>query len=325
MRNHRITLAVLAALSAPPLSTPVRAATSLPSRQADPVLTEAGDAGFFPDGRGTVLYDQTQAEYPDDVLSFDANGSSAGFGVDTSYAADDFFIGDPAGWTVVEVDIDGTFRDMPGVMNVDFFPDVRGLPGPIPLCRYQNLENYPAPGQGTIRRFLIPFPTGCHLPPGKTWVSVYGYGRFTAQGGYLWGAFSPEAPLGNDAIWKNPLDGFGTGCAEWTPLSRCGFDASALGFLLLGTGTPTSFDEIFSNGFDSAGGYYSRPVLDAGFEQTSADGGSNPYWPGRDGNPSASEGGIFIDEVTVSDMTDTAASVDPRRTATHAHIVGKHG
>lgn len=293
MRNSPLALAILTALSAQTLLMP-RAS----SQQAGASVRETATAPS-PDGRGAVLYDQTQSEYPDSALSFDASGSTGGFGTDTSFAADDFFITDPNGWTVYEVDIDGTFNNTQGQMAVAFYPDVRGLPGSTAICSYRNIENYSAPGGNTIRRFLVPLPTGCHLPPGENWVSVYGSGRFTAQGGYYWGTFSPATPLGNEAVWKNPSDGFGIGCQDWTPLTECEFTTTALGFAILGDGIPTSFDEIFSNGFDSSTGVFVQPVLDPGFEHTSGDGESNPYWLSQDGNPSAPSGGtVFYSDVS---------------------------
>ncbi len=71
---------------------------------------------------------------------------------------------------------------------------------------------------------VIPL-TGLALPPGSYWLSIQAKGAHQ----WTWSAFHPPAH-GDEAVWRNPADGYGKGCTAYTPLSTCFFSTPASDF-----------------------------------------------------------------------------------------------
>jgi hypothetical protein len=146
----------------------------------------------------------------------------------TSRGADDFSV--PSGrWTVTVVVALGSLprRAKPiNSENVVFYHDRDGAPGSV-IARFNDIIPLD-PGSGRQR---IPLTSGVTLGAGTYWVSV----QVTKPYSYwLWKTTSDAN--GASAKWKNPLDGFGSGCTDWSDVGRCGVtEGPGFMFVLRGT------------------------------------------------------------------------------------------
>src|SRR4051812_40743499 len=154
-----------------------------------------------------VLYDQmTSPAAPGGVTSQDFEAANDTF---DGAAADDFVVPATHLWVVDEVDVAGEYNTSVGPaasFNVFFYAN--------------NGSNLP----GTLveQRLASPFTNGASanvtfapvsLTPGTYWVSVQARQDFATAGQWFWE--NRTAAVGNGAAWKNPGNGFGTGCTAF--------------------------------------------------------------------------------------------------------------
>ncbi len=180
----------------------------------------------------------------------------------TAEAADDFVIEDPAGWTITKVGIEHwdmwwPFSDPPP-MDVRFLPDAGGVPGSEDLCPESTFT--PTMWDTLEKRAQIALSPACTLPPGHYWMQF----RFRPESDLnmlYWGlqfvhsSQEPPAVQWHPPVWRNPGDGFFTGCVEWTALvpATCGLEdfpdmiPYGLVFMLAGQ---VGNDTIFATGFE---------------------------------------------------------------------------
>lgn len=141
-----------------------------------------------------------------------------------SEAADDFVV--PAGpdnWSVTQVFTPGAYTDG-GIMggpagpaasvDITFFADNAGLPGAA-VCSYSGL----VPGDST-GTFFTTLPTPCVLAPGTYWLGQRTNQDVLTAGQHFWSNRSVQSNAA--ALWRNPGDGFGTGCVTFTATTTCG-------------------------------------------------------------------------------------------------------
>jgi hypothetical protein len=193
-------------------------------------------------GPAVVLYDQYDNPDP-----FESATSSQVFGGDFSdfddQLADDFIVPASQNWSVSEVDVLG-YYDFGGgpadSVNVYFYLDSGSLPG-TPVITQTNLPYTGGNPEGSL---IIPT-APVALGPGHYWVSVQVNQDYETLGQWVW---ADRAAQSNDpAAWRNPRDGFGTGCLDWdTRGENCGGDPDSpdqvyrlLGTLTTTTTTPT--------------------------------------------------------------------------------------
>ena len=175
-------------------------------------LTTSGiGSGVASRGPGllAVLYDQTDNPGSNALSSQDFEAANDAY---DNQAADDFEI--PAGdgsWTIEEVFVAGAyFTGSTGPVpaaNVYFYADAGGLPG---------AELYSALGVTAVDSggsLTVTLPTPATLPAGRYWLSVQARMDFTAGG--QWGWFERTVLSGHASAWRNPGDGFGSGCTDW--------------------------------------------------------------------------------------------------------------
>jgi N-acetylneuraminic acid mutarotase len=160
----------------------------------------------------TTLYDQTSAALTGGVTSQDFE---AGFDQFDSTAADDFTI--PAGvlWSIQQVFVDGEYNGggpMPAV-NVVFYSDNSDLPSTV-QCSYTGMTAADVAGDLTIS-----LPSPCVLGAGKHWMSIQARLDYTTGGQWFWDNRTTAA--GATAAWRNPGNGFGTGCINWSRKMTC--------------------------------------------------------------------------------------------------------
>jgi hypothetical protein len=202
-----------------------------------PASTIAANPGIAIAGRGTasgartlppvrgntvVLYDQTDS-LTDGINSQDFEAANASF---SNQAADDFVVPAADGaWTIHAVHALGEYFNGPGPMpsvNVFFYADAGGLPGAV-VSSHAGVTTF-LDNAGTLTVDLSSAPVV--LPAGTYWVSVQARMDFTPGGQWFW--YSRTAQSGAAAAWRNPGNGFNTGCINWgTRGSACGISPGA--------------------------------------------------------------------------------------------------
>ena len=181
-------------------------------------------------GEGTrILFNQS-------LFFLGQNGSGAGAptqrlvppGAFDAEGADDFPIADPEGWTISEFNFElrlgdfGLFSTEPPVMDIRVYPDDNGQPGEQAVCTYNGISG----AMHGITLLRVPLPEPCVLSPGVYWVSLQ-----RSNGPLRWAAISPLPPPfvdGENARWRNPGDGFGTGCTDWSDIATCLVDGKPI-------------------------------------------------------------------------------------------------
>ena len=172
------------------------------SGQAQPIFNTPAGA--------TLLYDQTDAAAGNGVP---AQNFEVAYDAYDSDAADDFVV--PAGgWTVSSFNLGVTSTFTGAVTSqVTVYADAGGLPGAA-TCSYAaaatNLDGLVA---------TVTLPTTCALGAGTYWVGLAVNLDFAVGGQTFW---SNRTTLSNSsAVWRNPGDGFASGCTTFTPLLSC--------------------------------------------------------------------------------------------------------
>lgn len=171
-----------------------------------------------PSGAAVILYDQT--------TNPSANGApdqdfEAGFEIYDSEAADDFEVLETEGWTITQINTVGTTGTAGGstvdlTIHADSTIVTEGfnLPG-APVCSYTAIV--PSDSAGS---FQISLPTSCVVGPGRYWVAIQTNQAFGTNGQHFWSNRTTQS--NSPAVWRNPGDGFASGCTDWSPMTSCG-------------------------------------------------------------------------------------------------------
>lgn len=199
------TATVLAASAAGLVTTPATARTT----QWQPDLHGQAVQTMSATGRGRILYSQYNHDAGDGIVSDHLGRDNSDY---TSRGADDFTI-DSGSWTVREIDVIGRYRfdTLVTSENVAFYADRAGLPGAV-IARFNRVVGN-GDGNGS---FNIPLGNGVTLAAGHYWVSVQVNDK---EGFWVWQTTSRQH--GSPAAWKNPRDGFGTGCLDFANMQDC--------------------------------------------------------------------------------------------------------
>jgi len=133
-----------------------------------------------------------------------------------SQAADDFAVPTGQFWYVDRVEIMGTYigTGPAASVNVWFYADKAGLPKKM---IYEQREIPVA--LDVAGDLYVDLPVGAVLPAGTYWLSFQVNMSFASSGYWYWSARSMQT--GSAFAWRNPGDGYGTGCTEWTTGSGC--------------------------------------------------------------------------------------------------------
>lgn len=183
------------------------------------------------EGAGAVLFDQSANQTANGFVSqdfTDAGGTNDGL---DSMAADDFEV--PAGkvWMIDGIDVAGFFgAGAPGPVDtadIAFYSDAGSLPGAV-LCSYDDVV--PAAQAGGSLTLALPAP--CEVAEGRAWVSVQSALPLAPNGQWFWFEVSIQRFAG--FAWRNPNNGFATGCVDYTPAGSCGAADPDLAFVLRG-------------------------------------------------------------------------------------------
>ncbi len=168
-----------------------------------------------------ILYDQTDYASSENGL-FDQRVEDIYSAYD-SQAADDFVVTSPAGWdvdTVVTLGKQVPIGSAPTVLqhvHLSFHADLGGIPADSPDCDRPGLVDFDEEHGDLVVRLSQP----CHLPSGQWWlVQQVRQDLFVPGGGFhYWSARTQQSQ--HPAVWRNPVDFFGTGCVDWTPATLC--------------------------------------------------------------------------------------------------------
>ncbi len=182
--------------------------TSGPSGSPDAPRTYAGPLA--------VLYDQTDNPGANSITSQEFDAANSIF---DNQAADDFVVpASDGGWAVEEVYVAGVYFNGPGptpLVDVYFYEDSAGLPG-SQLYAYEDWAAF-SDAAGSLTVDLSSSPAV--LSPGTYWVSVRADMDFTPNG--QWGWTERTVQSNSPSTWRNPGDGFGTGCVDWSVRTGC--------------------------------------------------------------------------------------------------------
>ena len=165
-----------------------------------------------PNAPAVVLYDQTDNAAGNGAPAQDFE---AGFEAYDCDAADDFVVTDATGWDVDQVIIVGTQSSggSPTSVDVTFYADSATFPGAV-VCSYPGL----IPSGNTT--MTVTLPTVCELPQGTFWLGFQVNQAFNPTGQFFWSNRTTQT--GNGGVWRNPGDGFASGCISWGRQTTCG-------------------------------------------------------------------------------------------------------
>jgi hypothetical protein len=135
-----------------------------------------------------------------------------------SEGADDFLV-NSGPWTIGGVLTPGIGGASIHV-SITFYPSVDGEPGDIPIagCVYLGITDY-TDANGDLSINLEP---ECVLPDGHYWMAQQVRQDFQTDGQHYWE--NRQFVIGAPAHWRNPADGWGTGCTDWSPSVVCGIE-----------------------------------------------------------------------------------------------------
>ena len=174
-------------------------------------------AGATPAGSESILFDQ----FTGFTLGHVPSQRFVPPGIFDGESAEDFEVFDAQGWTIGEFKFEVAAGSEPTMVDIRVYPDSTGQPGKPALCSYDGVATT-LHGFQQPQVLRVPLPTACSLGQGRYWVSVVrsdGSGMAWADG--LPNPFPPPFVLGSRGHWRNPGDGFGTGCTDWSDITTC--------------------------------------------------------------------------------------------------------
>jgi len=165
----------------------------------------------------SFVYDQTDNSSGTGILSQNFEAVNDAY---DSQAADDFLVPVSDGsWTIQNIQIPGQYWAGTGPLasvNVWFYQNSGSLPGTQVFSQLNLVPTSDASGG-----LVLDLPSPPTLPPGTYWLSVQANMDFDTGG--EWGPTTRLVQSYSPWAWRNPGDGFGTGCTAWTTNGSCGF------------------------------------------------------------------------------------------------------
>lgn len=182
-------------------------------------LLIAATALFATSSEAAVLYTQTAGASGVGQTSQQFGPANDTF---SNQGADDFIV-PGGGWTIRSFDFQGDIFNDPAPANFQLITDVHvviyndaaGQPGSV-------VDSFPdlVPAfQDTLGNFTVNLPCAVNLPAGTYWVSVFVDQDFATFG--QWGWNTTTVATNGFAVWRNPGNGFASGCTSWTTRSAC--------------------------------------------------------------------------------------------------------
>ena len=183
-------------------------------RIALPALLSGALAALLvvPSGAGAaVLYDQTGTAPAGYIASHDFSSPNDQY---DAQGVDDFTLPAAGPWKIQAFDGVGFSLFAPTTGRVDIYADSGTSPGAV-LFEQDGLT---LTGPGSSVSFALS--DGPVLGPGSYWVSL----QTSDTTEWDWGYMSVQH--GDPARWRNPGNGFATGCMAYQPLASCGISGT---------------------------------------------------------------------------------------------------
>jgi hypothetical protein len=216
-------------------------ASDAPAMSA-PNQVEGGDCWDVTNDGDPTIYDQITG-YGAPPNGAPAQDFEAAFEIYTNEAADDFVV-DGMGWIVTGLDICGTVTVGPvGDVDIWIYADDAGGPAATATCSYTAVTATATSGGNMELDFA-----DCALNPGTYWAAIQVNQDFGVAGQYFWS--NVTTAVGGTSQWRNPGDGFGTGCTDWDATTTCGVGGGNPSFLFAVEGTPAQPTDVNLTSFD---------------------------------------------------------------------------
>jgi len=202
-------------------------------------------------GSRAVLYEQSNP----------AGGGQASQDFESAYdaydcqGADDFYIPTGFSWTIQTVTVSGSGSLTATLANVYIYADVAGMPAVTAATTLMGLACTNASGV-----LAINIPGGLQLGPGHFWISVQDASPYNPDGQWFWQRTS--STYNNNACWRNPGNGFGTGATAWTTMIALGYPDSDFMFRLEGYSNPLPACDYRIDLYDTFGDGWNGSTID---------------------------------------------------------------
>jgi hypothetical protein len=164
-----------------------------------------------------ILYDQFSSPGNTGATSQQFEPALAIF---DSQSADDFTVPSGETWLLTEVEAGGAYANGPGPavsVNVAIYQSDNSLPGPAVYTATDTVYTTgQAPGD-----LVVTLPNPVSLEAGTYWLSVQAHQDLETHGQWYWTGRNGSS--GARMAWRNPGDGFLSGCRNWTTATGCNF------------------------------------------------------------------------------------------------------
>ena len=169
-----------------------------------------------PASASVVLYNQNNHDGGGFMVSQNFVDFSGIYDNYDSQGADDFRVPKGETWTIQTVIVTGVYSESssPGPAfseNVTIYNDAAGTPGTV-------VTTVTVKGLDTAGSFSIPVGS-IVLTKGRYWLSVQANMAYDPDGFWSWESRTDQRRSG--AVWRNPGDGFHTGCIVYKPVANC--------------------------------------------------------------------------------------------------------
>lgn len=201
-------------------------------------LHDDGSLAFSPMGPGLITGEARFAALPaaqkvlwnqgdkaGNVVISSENRLDAGGTPFNTEAADDFVVPAKKTWLLEGIDVLGAYYgdNVPHgpaqSVNVLVYGDLNGQPGGL-LCSQPQLRPRSGLANGS---FELDLNSACRLSAGRYWIAVQANQNRSTAG--QWGWQERTAQRERASVWRNPNNGYGTGCSGWFRRSTCGVGA----------------------------------------------------------------------------------------------------
>ena len=146
----------------------------------------------------------------------------------TCQAADDFIVGTGETWEIESVYVLGSNSGTAfNLADLYIYPDENNMPDDTALITMTGIACTDINGNLTIN-----LSQAISLDEGHYWISVRVANDYNTYGQWFW-TYNNEV-IENEAVWQNPLDGFGLGATSWTINSTVFGDYNDYAFALYG-------------------------------------------------------------------------------------------
>ena len=185
----------------------------------------------LPAPQDEILYDQFNG-LPIFIKAVSSQKYEESLADRNSQAADDFIIpAEDGAWTIRRVEALGIYFNGQGptpLVNVYFYKDELSLPGDAVYTAEGLVPTWAADGN-----LVVDLPMPAVLGAGHYWFSVQADMDLAVGGQWQWQERQTQSH--NEFSWRNPGNGSGRNCIDWTSSTGCSFSLPDLAYRLSGS------------------------------------------------------------------------------------------